>query len=212
MPVFQAGKGLAPKWCELEYFEIIRLAKGEARLLERVGAREKLIVCEGGCRIAANGELVEGGAGQTNLDLRADSEPFKITEILADSLLVRMSGRWENEVGGSGLFFVVRSETPDPGNPLTGEAKNTSFDNHYHDCDEYWIIYQGRGVAASEGKLYEVGPGDCVATGMGHHHDLPIVHEPIKAVFFETTMEGAKRPGHLWEHTHGPAEPRADRV
>ncbi len=67
-------------------------------------------------------------------------------------------------------------------------------------------------MAVSERKHYEVGPGDCLAIGMGHHHDLPIVTEPVRAVFFETTLEGQKRRGHLWEHTHGPAEPRADRV
>ena len=49
------------------------------------------------------------------------------------------------------------------------------FDCHFHDCDEYWILFAGRGIAVSEGKRYEVASGDCVATGMGHHHDFPIV-------------------------------------
>ncbi|MGH2616746.1 MAG: cupin domain-containing protein, partial [Thermomicrobiales bacterium] len=88
--------------------------------------------------------------------------------------------------------------------------KTTSFDSHYHDCDEYWIVWAGRGVAVSEGQEYEVGPGDCVATGMGHHHDFPRVQEPVQAVYFETTLQGAKRRGHLWEHTHGLAQPARD--
>jgi mannose-6-phosphate isomerase-like protein (cupin superfamily) len=67
-------------------------------------------------------------------------------------------------------------------------------------------------VVVSEGKAYEVAPGDCLATGMGHHHDFPRVHEPVKGVYFETTLEGLKRRGHLWNHTHGPAQPRRDRV
>lgn len=71
---------------------------------------------------------------------------------------------------------------------------------------------RGRGTAVSEGKHYAVGPGDCVATGMGHHHGFPLVAEPVRAVCFETALEGRKRRGHLWNHTHGPAEPRADRV
>ena len=83
---------------------------------------------------------------------------------------------------------------------------------HYHDCDEYWILFEGSGIAASEGKLYEVSQGDCVATGMGHHHDFPRVFEPVKAVYFETTLEGKKRRGHLWNHTHGQAEPRKERT
>ena len=64
----------------------------------------------------------------------------------------------------------------------------------------------------SEGVTYDVGPGDCIATGMGFHHDFPRVREPVKAVYFETTMEGQKRRGHLWNHTHGTAEPQVDRI
>ena len=74
------------------------------------------------------------------------------------------------------------------------------------------VVFEGRGVAVSEGRLYEVGPGDCIATGMGHHHDFPEVFEPVRAVYFETTMCGQKRRGHLWDHTHGVAKPKADRV
>jgi mannose-6-phosphate isomerase-like protein (cupin superfamily) len=57
-----------------------------------------------------------------------------------------------------------------------------------------------------------MGPGDCLAIGMGHHHDFPLVTLPVRAVYFETTLEGEKRRGHLWEHTHGPAVPWLDRV
>ena len=32
------------------------------------------------------------------------------------------------------------------------------------------------------------------------------------AVYFDITMEGEKRRGHLWDHTHGKAQPRAERV
>ena len=30
--------------------------------------------------------------------------------------------------------------------------------------------------------------------------------------FFETTLDGQKRRGHLWNHMHGLAQPQADRV
>jgi len=123
-----------------------------------------------------------------------------------------MCGRWGDETGGAGIFTVSKADNPsDRGDPID-YPKETNFDNHYHDCDEYWILFEGRGVAVSEGKRYEVGPGDCIVTGMGHHHDFPQVFEPVKAVYFETTIEGKKRRGHLWNHTHGPAEPKKDRV
>ncbi|MCZ7543520.1 MAG: hypothetical protein M5R40_08270 [Anaerolineae bacterium] len=96
-----------------------------------------------------------------------------MTAVHVDTVLVRMAGHWGDELGGSGVFFSGKSSAPeDRGDPVD-YPKETDFDNHYHDCDEYWILWAGRGTVVSEGKFYEVGPGDCVATGMGHHHDFP---------------------------------------
>jgi len=201
MPVMRSGEA-APEWCELEHFDIVRLKPGEAHRFERAGRKEKLIVGAGRCRVAVGGRIVEAERG-ANLDLSAPGERFEVREALEETTLVRMCGRWGEEVGGSGLFPAWEVDDPkDCGDPVA-YPKRTAFDNHYHDCDEYWIVISGRGVAVSEGRHYEVGPGDCVATRMGDHHDLPIVHEPITAVFFETTLGGRKRPGHLWQHTHG---------
>lgn len=47
MPVFKSGTGLAPAWCELEYFEIVDLQSGETHTFERMGRKEKLIVGQG---------------------------------------------------------------------------------------------------------------------------------------------------------------------
>lgn len=211
MPVFKSGCGLAPKWCELEYFEIVELPVGATHIFSRVGEKEKLIVGRGKCPIAFDGEVAEAEEG-SNLDLRSPDAQFEVQEVTEDCTLIRMCGRWGEETAGSGLFTVEKSEAPeDTGDPVD-YPKETNFDAHFHDCDEYWILFEGGGVAVSEGKLYEVGPGDCVATGMGHHHDFPVVYEPVRAVFFETTIAGQKRGGHLWEHTHGPAEPQEDRI
>jgi len=201
MPVFKSGKGLAPDWCELEYFDIVRLKAGESHVFERVGDREKLIVTSGKCKVST-GDRVVDAEQHANLDLSAPGERFE-AQASEDATLVRMCGRWGEEVGGSGVFAGWKEEdAKDCGDPVD-YPKETPFDNHFHDCDEYWIIVSGRGIAVSEGRHYEIGPGDCVATRVGDHHDLPIVHEPIVAVFFETTLSGQKRLGHLWEHTHG---------
>lgn len=211
MPVFRSGKGLAPAWCELEYFEIVPLQKGQKHTFERVGVKEKLVVGEGECLIRYGTQQVPAKTG-TNLDLRSPEERFEVVEVQSDTVLIRLGGRWGEEVGGSGLFAVFKSPHPsDVGDPVD-YPKETNVDSHYHDCDEYWILYAGRGIAVSEGKHYEVQAGDCVATGMGFHHDFPVVFEPVKALYFETTLEGQKRRGHLWNHTHGPAQPRRERV
>ena len=133
-------------------------------------------------------------------------------EVEEAATLVRFCGRWGAETGGSGIFTMDNSPQPeDKGDPVSYE-KWTNFDSHFHDCDEYWVILEGQARAVSEDKTYEMKPGDCLATGMGHHHDMPLVHEPVQGVYFETTLEGQKRRGHLWDHTHGSAEPQAERV
>jgi mannose-6-phosphate isomerase-like protein (cupin superfamily) len=203
----------------MKHFEIVHLSPGQRHTFARLGAekklKEKLIVGQGQCRIhyEDNSLLAERGA---NLNLTTNQGQFEITEVLADCILIRVGGNWGEELGGSGLFAVVKSEQPpnqgeNKGDPVSYH-KETNFDCHYHDCDEYWIFFKGRGVAVSEGKQYEVGPGDCIATGMGHHHDFPLVTERVEAVFFETTLQGQKRRGHLWNHTHGLAIPQQDRI
>jgi len=195
----------------MEYFDIVDLSPGQSHVYDRAGRKEKLIVGGGRCVVCFGGRRIEAEQG-ANLDLDTEDGRFEIASAAEPTTLIRMCGRWGDEVGGSGLFWGENMEDPrDSGDPVD-YPKTTGFDNHYHDCDEYWIIYEGSGVAVSEGKSYQVSKGDCVATGMGFHHDLPQVFETVKAVFFETTMEGAKRPAHLWNHTHGPAQPRTERV
>ena len=207
MPVFQSGRGQAPDWCELEFFDIVELPAGSAHTFERIGDKEKLIVGHGRCRIAAGGDPLDAEEG-TVLDLIEPSDRFEVIEAAEPCTLIRMAGRWGEECGGSGVFTGVKADAPESRGDPRDYERNTSFDNHYHDCDEYWIIFEGRGVAVSEGKHYEVVPGDCVATAAGQHHDFPLIHEPVKAVYFETTLMGRKRRGHLWENIHGPADPR----
>ncbi len=209
MPVFQseADRG----WCELRFYEIVELPIGASHTFERRAAKEKLIVGAGKCTITYASKTISAEEG-ANLDTREGEAPFAVTETQTPTTLIYMAGHWGDELGGSGLFSVRKSDDPRDNGDSHAYAKETNFDRHYHDCDEYWIIFQGSGVAVSENKPYEVKKGDCVATGMGHHHDFPLVHEPVRAVYFETTLEGQKRLGHLWNHTHNPAQPKTDRV
>ena len=211
MPVFKSGKGLAPGWCELEYFEIVKLPTGATYVFERVGAKEKLVVGTGRCRVTCAGLTVDAEPGAI-VDLTEPDGRFEVVEVGSETTLVRMCGRWGDKTGWSGVFTIEPCDDPHDGGDPVDYPKQTKFDNHYHDCDEYWIVIEGRGTVVSEGKSYEVGPGDCLATGMGFHHDFPQAFEPVKGVFFETTLEDQKRLGHLWEHTHGPALPKPNRA
>ncbi len=72
------------------------------------------------------------------------------------------------------------------------------FDDHFHDADEYWLIFEGRGIVRSEGVEYEVGPGDVVFTKMGENDDVVQVLEgPLRAFYIEDQLRGRQRPGHL---------------
>lgn len=214
MPVITRGTENFPSWCELEAFEIISLPEGYSHSFPRRERRETLIVARGHCRVTAPVDMLvaEGGKAELGNGDAQSTTQFEVREAAPGTVLVRLMGRWGAETGGAGIFQVEPSDSSEERGDLVSYPKETNFDNHYHDCDEYWIILEGQGVAASEGQLYKVEPGDCVATGMGHHHDVPLVTDPIRAVYFETTLEGRKRRGHLWDHTHGPAEPQADRV
>lgn len=195
----------------MTFFEIVTLSRGARFRFARRAPKEKLIVCQGQVRIAIDGVEVDASAG-SNLDLPSGATGFAVSEVSEDLVAVRLCGAWGEETGGSGLFTVEPSTASvDRGDPVP-YPKTTNFDSHYHDCDEYWVVWAGRGEAVSEGQVYAVGVGDCVATAMGHHHDVPRVTEPLRGVYFETTLRGAKRRGHLWEHTHGPAQPVLDRV
>jgi hypothetical protein len=79
MPVFGSGKGLAPDWCELEYFEIVELPVGSRHEFARVGKKENLIVVKRTCLIAFCGGQIDASEG-TNLRVpgvvRFDISPY----------------------------------------------------------------------------------------------------------------------------------------
>ncbi len=71
------------------------------------------------------------------------------------------------------------------------------FDCHYHDCDEYWLVFKGKAKVVTEGEAFYVKPGDIVCTRAGDEHDVIEVYEDLEAFWFEdATPEGA-RVGHL---------------
>lgn len=71
---------------------------------------------------------------------------------------------------------------------------------HFHDCNEFWIIIDGRGVATSEGVTYELGPGDMLLTKQGDEHSLEVTEKMI-AVYFYGVMPLGGRDGHLHKET-----------
>lgn len=203
MPVFKSKSGQAPEWSELKYFEIIHLPGRVTRKLEWKSPRSKLFAGKGNFKIVLTSE--ERKCFQNDV---IDISDYNSCEISSkeSAIVIFTKGNWQEPTGGCGVFSLENSVVPqNTGDSIDHEIR-TSLDYHYHDCDEFWIIFEGRGKALSEGIIYELSPGSCLATRMGDHHTMLDVYKTIYGIYFETTLKGKKRTGHLWEHTHGPAK------
>jgi mannose-6-phosphate isomerase-like protein (cupin superfamily) len=74
---------------------------------------------------------------------------------------------------------------------------NGRFDRHYHDCDEYWLFFGGRGVVLVGDKTYAIEPRDIVCTRAGVEHDVLGVADTLQAFWFEGATPPGGRIGHL---------------
>ena len=72
-----------------------------------------------------------------------------------------------------------------------------SFDCHYHDCHEYWLVFKGKAKVMSEGQEYYVKTGDVVCTRAEDEHDVLEVYEDLEAFWFEDATPEGGRTGHL---------------
>ena len=80
---------------------------------------------------------------------------------------------------------------------FTIPVEGGKFDCHFHDCDEYWLIYAGKAKVMSEGQEFYVQSGDIVCTRAGDEHDFIEVYETIEAFYFEEAAPRGSRIGHL---------------
>ena len=71
------------------------------------------------------------------------------------------------------------------------------FDAHHHDCDEYWLVFEGRARVSVNGEQVHIGPGDIVCTPVGVTHDIEAVAGPLSMHWFETATPPGGRLGHL---------------
>ncbi|MBB5538851.1 cupin domain-containing protein [Rhizobium giardinii] len=209
MSVFKSGEQ-SPGWCEVTGFEFVELS-GLPLPLPVEAEKKRLLVTRGSCRLTSGKRAQVLYEGQFS-DLDEANGPFIADAGDETAQIILFSGKWGSELGGCGVFRVSPSNTVDTQGDPVSYPKATNFDSHYHDCDEYWVIIEGAGTVVVGSRSFEVEAGDCIAIGMGHHHDLPQVRDHVKGAYFETTLEGKKRFGHLWEHKHGPADVRPERV
>ena len=76
-------------------------------------------------------------------------------------------------------------------------GQRNSTELHYHDCDEFVFMVEGRCVMRSEGILYTLEKGDVLVTRMGDEHELVEIVEDTVYFWLCGELRGQKRPGHL---------------
>lgn len=201
---FRAGE-TPPDWCELRHFRIYKASFGETLTLSRTAQKERVLVSDGRWQVTTPTESQVLRAGQF-FDFPADVTACTVAPSTPQAELVHLSGTWGAEIAGCGIWTMENEPGATNGGDPVDYPKNTRMDSHYHDYDEYWVILDGDVTAVVDGIRKNASTGDCVIIPAGCHHDLPDVQRKMRSVFFETTLIGEKRLGHLWEHTHGPAQ------
>ena len=200
MPLLKISENKFPKWSEVKKIDRIILEPESSTKIVKSFSKYALFVMSGECTIKVNDyeKLF-----QEDDSLFSDRKNILIKSLNRKIELVMIEGTWKNEIGDSAVFRMSKHSVPcNIGDPVDYPRTN-DFDNHYHDFDEFWIILQGSGLAVSEGVKYKFSGGDIITTRICDHHDLPEVYEDIHGIYFETSLRGQKRLGHLWTHTHG---------
>jgi mannose-6-phosphate isomerase-like protein (cupin superfamily) len=200
MPLLKISENKFPDWSEVKKITQLSIEPNSTTEIIKSFQKYALFIISGECSIKVNGYekmFLE------NDSLFSDKKNILIKSANQKTEIVIVEGDWSDEIGGSAVFKMSKNSMPrNIGDPVDYPRTN-DFDNHYHDFDEYWIILKGSGLAVSEGVKFKFVAGDIIATRVGDHHDLPKVYEEILGIYFETSLKGQKRIGHLWNHTHG---------
>ena len=69
-------------------------------------------------------------------------------------------------------------------------------DYHYHDCDEFWFLLQGRMAVIENGKEDVLEQGDTLYTPRGLEHSLRAITDTVH-FWCALELKGEKRAGHL---------------
>ncbi len=88
-------------------------------------------------------------------------------------------------------------EFPEWGHARFDAGRRNLTEPHYHDCDEYVFMIEGRCVMRSEAIDYTLETGDVLVTRMGDEHELLEILEDTTYFWACTELRGRKRRGHL---------------
>jgi mannose-6-phosphate isomerase-like protein (cupin superfamily) len=103
----------------------------------------------------------------------------------------RVEGHWDHTIRGEICLF--QPETP--------------CDYHYHDGDEYWVVFRGHFTLDYNGIKVPMKPGMMMAAGKGFEHGSLNPEEQFQAMVLAMPLEGELRDGHLNQEMHGAPTP-----
>lgn len=177
MPVIKINRSEEdmPSWCELRSVKRYQIRKGQTLDIETGHARSAIFVDRGSVIVNAEDKDTILKSGSVLSFERPGAESMTMNTGHFTVTFNQAPGYWMDK----GTFYVLAGdwdwvkiasfrvdrvdEVVNIGDP-TDYYRNTCFDNHYHEYDEYWVILRGSGKVQSEGAIYSVWPGDLVAT------------------------------------------------
>lgn len=101
--------------------------------------------------------------------------------------MVRVMGHWDHTIRNEICMFR-------PGNPC---------DYHYHDGDEYWVIFRGHITLDYNGMRVPVKPGHLLAAGKGIPHGALDPEEVMNGIVMAMPLDAPARDGHLNHRNQG---------
>ncbi len=76
---------------------------------------------------------------------------------------------------------------------------DSRFDRHFHDSNEYWLFYEGKGKVTVGNEPYYVQGGDVVCTPAGSAHDIVEIYEELEGFYLEEPLRDGGTIGHRHE-------------
>ncbi len=204
-----------PEWAEVKKVEIYKIPWGGTISIHTGYPRCAVVLYEG-CVIVNDGvdhHMNSINHGTRCLlcksgDITIHSKAFMANWVNQNEVVV-WSGVWPDDIyHRCSAFYCAAVDHPcNYGDPLPEGTKiNTNFDNHYHDFDEYFLIWRGSGVFWEEDYGFStVKPGDLIITPRGKHHCVTWVDGSTNLVCseFASRTQAPGRDYFLWNHNNG---------
>jgi len=195
-----------PEWSQVKLYKKYYLKEGETLEIDTGCSKAAVFIYAGYVKVEAEDkswDLCSAKPAHAPIDyIQLPVGKFKVSTKtfpgfwLSGCEIYVIAGEWVGWTVVSN-FMVENSLFPEnPGDPMDCKTK-TTFENHFHDFDEYWIVACGGGYVWDNDTVYEVNPGDMVITKRGTHHCFVETKNFTRCVAFKARLGGLCRLDNL---------------